>query len=158
MSLTTDRMVFLACPKTGTQWVRNTLAALEIPFNQTDLHAIQSYDDGRYHWTVRRDPEDWLRSYFLSISTRIGVPIVDRLRDLDCSSFGAFLREYRQTCPDYVETIFAAYAAPCAFVGELDQIAEVLCRALYLAGHRFDREIVMAEPRANVHSWDMSRA
>ncbi len=106
---------FASVPKTGCCWFRKALEASGIPLvpeGRQAQHTIAPVDNGRSSITIKRDPAEWLRSYFLRVTGRVDLPMIDLLCDLRHDkeeTFEIFGWRYVHTMPGLIKRIFGKW-------------------------------------------------
>ena len=140
MPLVTDRSTFLAMPKTGTTFVRDSYKALGLPYRTIEPYHGHALPMQRptFTWTVARDPLDWLASYYINLRApdkTVGIAAIDTLRACSGETFEAFVKSYASLLPGYVDRLFELYAGEADYFGSTDALALSVRRALELAGH-----------------------
>ncbi len=105
---------FAAPPRCGTTWFTWLLQREGIEVqggkNGSDKHH-SGHEDGLPSITIRRNPADWLLSYYLLNPNRVGVPEIDLFNTLrhSTASLSEFVVRYILEHPGKIETMFRLF-------------------------------------------------
>jgi hypothetical protein len=161
----------LHTPKCGGTWVWRSLEAagvkLELlgdppPLNPAtyhlDLSQTAAYAD-RFTVAFVRHPLDFWRSWWVYRMRTESDP--DRRAEARVWSedFNSFAEQLAERWPGALEERFARYigpaAAPIAFIGRFETLADDLVLALRDAGDSFDEQALRSHPPDNVNDYDL---
>lgn len=158
MPILTDKLAFVAMPKTGSTFVFNVLMANglspRIPLkNGSPTRHLSLLDEwcadqcrDRFIFTMVRHPVDWITSVWMHLKKH------DQTGKLIQGDFfqgpvGRFSRYYKPTFPatiaamvdadpHFVNKVYHAYAEDADFVGRTEDLPSSLGAALDMAGHK----------------------
>jgi hypothetical protein len=158
-SFIADDFRFLHTPKTGGVWAYHAMAAAGIasaPGVELSYHADLGESEAfaeRFTIAFVRHPLDWWRSYW-AYRMRTGWVMESHVDAAAASEdFDEFIGAVVAHAPGWASEVFQSFCGPPArpihFIGRHERLVDDLERGLALAGARFDKRALRAEPPHN---------
>jgi hypothetical protein len=146
-----EAFTFAAPAKCGCVWVLQSLAHAGVTHRKWDSTRVHKPGklEGVPSVTVRRNPCDWLRSYWHNMRGRIAaVPEVDVFSTLDLTSLDSLAESYLERMPGAISRMFMAYESD--YVLELDGLADQFADLMERLEVQHDAAVLRTWPPENV--------